>query len=170
MDRATREAMVWLLAQRLKDTGKTKIVKMLFLLQETCGVPLGYRFRMHHYGPYAFEVEDDLTSLELEGKLRVAPDALGYGYHVNSLRDPAGSGVDQAGAYAKDLAAVVSRFGSESVNSLEILTTVIFLNQLTSSTGDELAARVAALKPRYSVDFIRDAVRRAEGDALLLMK
>ena len=167
MNQSTRSTIVWLLVQRLKDSGKTKIVKLLFLLQETFGVPLGYRFRLHHYGPYAFEVDDDLTSLELEGKLSVTPDAQGYGYHVISLRDPSPQSVVEADLYLAQLDGVLGRFGGESVNSLEILTTVVFLNQLTHTTGEELIARVSALKPRYSVDFIRDTVRRTEEEALL---
>ena len=51
--RERRVAAIKLIVDRLKDTGKTKLQKILYFTQEEIGAPLGYRFRMHHYGPFS---------------------------------------------------------------------------------------------------------------------
>ena len=49
--------------------GRTAIMKLIFLLQEGKGLPVGYDFRLYSYGPYDSEVLQDLEFLRNFGFL-----------------------------------------------------------------------------------------------------
>src|SRR5437588_9583011 len=61
--------------------GKTQLQKLVYFLQET-GVPLGYKFEIYHYGPYSFELADEVGSLDSLGVLSLVADPSGYGFHI----------------------------------------------------------------------------------------
>src|SRR5437867_991119 len=42
--------------------GRTTLQKMMYFLQ-VVGVPMGYRFEIHHYGPYCDEISRDVEWL-----------------------------------------------------------------------------------------------------------
>ena len=69
-----RLALVYEAVNRLKDTGKIKLQKLMYFLQESFNAPTNYSFRMHHYGPYSEELETDLSRLRSSGYLSVEPD------------------------------------------------------------------------------------------------
>jgi uncharacterized protein YwgA len=51
-----------------KVRGRKRLQKMVFLLQEA-GFPSDAEFRLHHYGPYSFDVAGMLTDLTRDGLL-----------------------------------------------------------------------------------------------------
>ena len=62
-----RLAVIRRIADLAPDPGKTSIQKIAYFIQSGLNIPLGYRFKMHYFGPY---------SEELDGKLSLA-DAMG---------------------------------------------------------------------------------------------
>src|SRR4030042_4850313 len=77
-----RFAVLHWLVSRLQDVGKIQLQKLAYFLQESYEIPLGYTFRMHHYGPYSRDLDNDLLKLSLMGFVDVRPDVSGYGFHV----------------------------------------------------------------------------------------
>ena len=82
---ARRVAFIERVVRNSRDIGKTKIQKVLYFLQESLGVPLNYRFRMHYFGPYSDEIDNALSLSKSLGRIDIQPDSGGFGYHVTPV-------------------------------------------------------------------------------------
>lgn len=140
--------------------GRTALMKFAYLLQSIRNVPLGYRFELYHYGPYAHDVLANLS--EAESLKAIKSNVVQYGvnqgfeYEVTKalpkLMQLAGN---QHEPYEKDLAWVIDRFGSESASRLELIATIIFAERdsrrrQSSQTKEELCRTVRQIKPHFS--------------------
>ena len=47
--------------------GRTRLQKLVFLLQKEHGISLGYEFRPYNWGPLSFELQNDLNWLVAQG-------------------------------------------------------------------------------------------------------
>jgi uncharacterized protein YwgA len=141
----------------LGDLGKTKLQKLTYFLQEAFGLPLGYRFQMYHYGPYSFDLDDELSRTKTLGYVDVEPDPDGYGFHIL----PINTAPETPGSYAERVEAVVERFGHLDAGQLELLATLHFV-QITTQVNDEerVMKLTQSLKPKYPFDRIRDSSRQ----------
>ena len=89
MDNLIRWSILLELISELKKEvswcGETHIQKSTFFLEEMLNVPLELDFIMYKYGPYSFELNDDLTALRAYHYLFIIPqDPYGVSY---SLKD-----------------------------------------------------------------------------------
>ena len=82
-----RIAFIRRIVDRCDDMGKTKIQKISYFLQESLDVELGYRFRMHYYGPYSDDLDGALSFAESLGFIEIEPDPDGFGYHVTACEE-----------------------------------------------------------------------------------
>jgi len=55
--------------------GKTKLQKMMFLAKEEFGIQHEYTFEKYNYGPYSFELSNDLKALESFGLIKIDKNA-----------------------------------------------------------------------------------------------
>lgn len=62
-----KELLLYLLAKARIVKGKTRIQKLVFLLQKEKGLPLGYTFYPYQQGPLSFELIEDINSLISNG-------------------------------------------------------------------------------------------------------
>ena len=85
-----RVELVREIVRRHCGIGKTKIQKITYFLQESVGVPLGYPFRMHYYGPYSDELDGVLSLTSSLGYIDINPDPNGFGYHVTPVEGSEG--------------------------------------------------------------------------------
>ena len=139
------------LVRELGDSGKIKIQKLTYFLQEAFTVQLGYSFRMHHYGPYSEQIEGDLATLRSMGYVRITPDAAGYGFHV--IATPEGDlpwPVVSTG-YQDAVRRVVNLFGSHDSTTLELYATIHFVRSILGDVPSrEVLKAVSHLKPGFS--------------------
>ena len=65
--------------------GRTAAMKYMYLLQILKNIPLGYEFRLYHYGPFSPEVLTDIEYAESLGALNtsVVHFASGYKYKIS---------------------------------------------------------------------------------------
>lgn len=56
--------LLFLLSKASKVDSKTKLQKLVFLIDKEKGINIGYSFRPYIYGPYSFELSDDLDVLK----------------------------------------------------------------------------------------------------------
>jgi hypothetical protein len=140
--------------------GRTALMKFAYLLQTIRKVPLGYRFELYHYGPYAPDVLANLS--EAESLKAIKSHIVQYGvnqgfeYQVTKalpkLMELAGN---QHMPYENDLSWVIERFGSESASKLELIATIVYAErdfrrrQCLQSKG-ELCHTVRQIKPHFS--------------------
>lgn len=168
-----------LLAQLLREAlggssteslNKTQVQKLTYLAQEK-GLQTGFEFRMHHYGPYSFDLEDALHLLERFGVVRSKLESHGtWAEYKLSLDDSAARGlVQSADETSQEQANIVNDvarlFGGRDRRALELLSTVHLVHSLLgrgAQQGPDLERvlqTVSDLKPHFAKDEIRAAYK-----------
>jgi len=140
--------------------GKVKMQKAVYFLQEGLGIPLGYDFVMHYYGPYASELDDILTEMRSEGRLsmtlHIYPTC--FGYDISLGENPQGGSIP---AELKDkvdrLAAFFKKCGAQD---MELYATIHFVQAILGersrpSDVEDVINEVVKLKPKFDKDTIR---------------
>jgi uncharacterized protein len=146
-------AIVSLLSTSRAKLGKIQLQKLVYFAQNN-GLPLKYTFQIYHYGPYSFELSNDLGSLDALEIVNIQNDPNGYGFQVST-----GKFADKfvlPVKYQKKLDRVIDQFGSESTAKLEVKATIHFVSSVVTSKK-QIIEKVHALKPRYTKDFIRQS-------------
>jgi len=158
---AKRLSIVHEIVQILKDTGKTNIQKIVYFLQESVGVTLGYSFRMHHYGPYSDALDGDLSLAKALGHIEIEPDSEGFGYHVTPIKAASVSWSITIAPSREQIDNAISLLGSLRTWELELDATIHFVSELgASASEDEISNTVRSLKPKFTIETIRSAYGR----------
>jgi hypothetical protein len=170
MERLQKAAVLTRLLDTLRDQGswggETHIQKAAFFLQELLEVPLGFEFVLYRYGPFSFDLRDELTGLRADDLLALEIRAP-YGPRLLTTAQ----GKTWQDRYPKTLARhgeaieFVSRtLGDEDVAGLEKLATSLYVTRKMGekSSVEARAARLHELKPHISLDSAREAVRRLD--------
>ncbi|NQW23923.1 MAG: hypothetical protein HQ475_10810 [SAR202 cluster bacterium] len=163
-----RLALVYEAVNYLNDTGKIKLQKLMYFLQESFRAPTDYSFRMHHYGPYSEELDADLSRLGSSGYLSIKPDVQGYGFHVSVEDGPDESWSEISAPYKKGLERIIELFGNKQTPDLELMATLHFANEISNHPPkEELIKIVQGLKPKFSEAVIEKWRSELEGIGLL---
>ena len=88
MNRIKRLAVLVFTLKKGKSTGvvgHTLMQKLFYLLQCGEGVELGYKYKLHYYGPYSRELWSDLNLLANEKVVNIEANPNGYGYKIELL-------------------------------------------------------------------------------------
>lgn len=166
MDRLQRSALIIALIERLRDRGgwcgETHIQKAVYFLQEMMGVDLKYRFVIYRYGPYSFDLSDEITAMRADESLRLEARPP-YGPRI--LTDQRGQRLKNehaslVAANDQALGFVAERLGALGVAELERLATALFVTRETEvpSDIDARMSRLSALKPHITRDAAREAI------------
>ena len=159
------------LAHELREAspqfGKTALQKMVYLLQEVNDVPLGYRFSLYNYGPYAQELASDLALVEALGAVKVTyveEDPGGYeitdGPNSARIRERGGEFLAE---HKSKIDHAISSFGHLRARVLELYTTAIFVAHSLSQGGNPPTIKktidsVYDLKPYFALEEIHNVV------------
>ena len=93
MKRLQRASVLVSFVESLRENeswcGETNIQKAAYFLQELLEVPLGYKFVLYKYGPYSFELSEELTSLCADSflDLQIRDSRYGPSYVPGGMRD-----------------------------------------------------------------------------------
>ena len=159
--RMRRVAAIKLIVEQLEDTGKTKLQKLLYFTQEAVGAPLEYKFRMHHYGPFAEDIENDISFLKVIGHLDVQPDTSGFGYHIRPASFEPLPWDEELEKFKGKMTETIDKLGMLDISELELSATVHFVQQLLKEpTRESVIENVSRLKPRFSPQTIRAAYNK----------
>ena len=145
-----------------ENTGKTKIQKISYFLQESLDVPLKYPFRIHYYGPYSDQLDNVLSLAHSMGRIEIEPDPDWFGYHVTSTERPTSSQHEEDGQ-SKDIQpepidSVIRRLGSLETYELELYATIHFIGRPERGTSkEETVSTVCKLKPKFTENKISHA-------------
>jgi len=160
-------AVLHWLVSRSGDVGKIQLQKLAYFLQESYGIPLGYTFRMHHYGPYSRELDNDLLKLRLMGFVDVRPDDSGYGFHVTPCEAET-SWPNALAPYESELGDAIAKLGNLPASLLEIQATIHYVGRLVEGASPEqIVAIVHSLKPKFLPERIAAAREQLEELGLL---
>lgn len=141
--------------------GRTVIMKLTYFLQALFGVPLGYRFSLYTYGPYDQEVLNDLATIERRGivrsRIEVYPNgSQGYLYSKPSKTSKS----PKLRVYHQVVGQVLAEFGDRSAVDLEMVSTIVFVDQSNRARGatvqiNEISRKVHEIKPHLSIERIQ---------------
>jgi uncharacterized protein len=139
-------------ANRSGRLGKTAMMKLLHILEDGYGVPLGYRFSLYNYGPYDSSVMSDIDHSESLGQVKILFDEeAGYQITPTSIGE-----VPCPSAAKGKLDELLKHFGDMNARELELRSTLLFLSQGESDRG--LGDRLREIKPKYSLPEVEAAL------------
>ncbi|HWG47530.1 MAG TPA: hypothetical protein VN688_32505 [Gemmataceae bacterium] len=158
--------------------GRTALVKLAYLLQTFRRVPLGYDFRLYTYGPFDAEVLNDLAqaqSLQVV-EVKIVSNAVGYGYDIRP-----GTNIEWLKRHVASWLAehdealnwVMSEFGHRSASELELIGTILYVDQENLKQSqrvsvENLIQRVREIKPHFAEEFVKSKVEELIEKRLLL--
>jgi uncharacterized protein YwgA len=155
------------IAKSLEHTqlGKTKLQKLVFLMQELKGVPTDYRFHFYTYGPYSSSLTGDASYLDAIGGLGIRQH-LGFGaYEILPGKD-ADSFLTKSESFLDEhkdkIDAIIEQFGRGSAQDLELIATLVYIAHYEPSfePGNDqfLIDRARELKPKFGENEIRSSL------------
>jgi uncharacterized protein len=136
--------------------GRTAVMKLLFFLQESKGLPLGYQFSLYSYGPFDSDVLADISTAERLNVLKSStvyyPSGMGYEYSpgsdVEGVKDLAGEFIQE---YKASIDWVLEHFAKKKAADLELLSTILFVAKYHNPrTVAKLVEQVELIKPHFS--------------------
>lgn len=146
--------------------GETHVQKAGYLLQEVTGVPLGYDFVLYHYGPFSFDLRDELTALRADGLVTLEPH-LRYGPKLATT--PQAEKLQKnfertLARYSPAIEFVARKLGSSGVYELEKLATALHVTKELGEDAsvEDRAKRLTEIKPHIKPQEAREAVRRID--------
>jgi len=167
MKRLQRAALLVSLIETMKEKdswcGETNIQKACYFLQKLTEVPLGYDFILYKYGPYSFELTDELTGLRADSilTLRIRDPQYGPCYAAgergNLVKDRFPKTIRR---FQDETDYVASKLGSKRVGELECLATALYvsLEKGRELSIEERASEITKLKPHIAQRFAEEAI------------
>jgi hypothetical protein len=155
------------------NLGRTSLMKLCYFLQTLRGVPLKYNFSLYSYGPFDSEILSDLQAGESMGVLQAEVEHYPGGYKYDIRPSDKSEKVkeiakDFLAGHKKDIDWVTNVFGKRSAADLELLSTILFVEDEESINDDtKLAERVNSVKPHFPVPQIEAQISWLRKSALL---
>lgn len=163
MAQEDRFAVIRFLVDKLKNVGKIRIQKLVYFLQWVFQVPLGYDYKMHHYGPYSDELNDDLIVMQLNNQVEVGADPSGYGYHIILGSEAVATMDEIIGKYSSQMDKCLGALREFEPSQLEVLSTLHFVKYIAGVSDEStVIEKTAMLKPVFSKQFIEKTYRELE--------
>jgi hypothetical protein len=167
MNSLQRDAVLLELVEQLRRSGswcgETHIQKAAYFLQELLGVPTRFPFVLYWYGPFSFELRDELGQLKTEGLLRLLPqEPYGPRFVPTELSGEfRGEFPKTLGRYGDRIAYISGRLGDKGVTELGKLATALYV---TSENPDLPPAQRALLLRRIKPRLTREGAIEAIND------
>ena len=170
MTGARRAALIAELVRKLRENhswaGETHVQKTAFFLQEMLGVPMDLRFTLYKYGPYSFELRDQLIEMRGFAQLEFEPQPRPYGPKLT-----VGSGAQQLRIrfpktirrFRAQLDFVAREVGPLGVGELERRATALLVSdELVGMDVETRARRLNEYKPHVSIEEAREAIEAVD--------
>jgi uncharacterized protein len=169
MDKAFQLGLIARLAREvgLKNNklGRKAFQKIVHLSHSLGRIPTGYAFSYYIYGAFSRELSSDLELSEIAKVLSSTQDPSTGSYDIR-VGEFAEEAEKKASQYLADqelnLGRVLSAFGCMSARSLELYSTIVFVEEAEQSlknNADALVNRIILLKPKYTETEVRAAIK-----------
>ncbi|HET9178664.1 MAG TPA: hypothetical protein VFQ24_09955 [Terriglobia bacterium] len=134
-------------------TGETHLQKATYFLQELARVPLGFTFILYKYGPFSFDLRDELTGMQANLLLSLKPQ-MPYGPSLvpGELSGTFKSAYEKTiSRYRDEVQFIAKWLGGKGVAELERLSTALMVTLADAELcGSDQAGRLRELKPHVS--------------------
>lgn len=163
-----RVALVCFIIHKLKSKGSwcslLHVQKAYYMVQEMLDISLGYKFVPYKYGPYCFQLTDDIdvarenlliyadeTSPKYGLSYRLAKDV------IKDLQYKDNNGYE----YKEKVNFIVDWFGNKQGRELELLTSVYMIinNIEKDSNAKKQIDKLQDWKPHFSEEAIKEAIK-----------
>lgn len=156
-------------SQRLSDQrslGKTKLQKLVYLLEKLKNVSVGYEFCFYTYGPFSSDLAADLDYINTLGGVKI-----NYAAGINMYEIIPGDNAARLTKKSEDFLAtneaaideIIDRFGSHQAKELELLATLVFVSKSGITNESEIIQKVKALKPKFDIEEITEYLQELQG-------
>lgn len=142
------------LAERGSWAGETHLQKSIYFLQEGAGVPLGFDFTLYKFGPFSFDLREELAGYRSERLMGLRVESPQYGPRLT--RTKKGAQLQERfpktlGRFDPQITAVADFVGAKGVGQLERLgTALLFQREDPSWSDQEVAEQIVAVKPHVN--------------------
>ena len=168
MNRLQKAALISEMLDRMIERGswggETHLQKCLFFLQSMRGVPTDYVFQLYKYGPFSFDLRDELVHLQAEGMVQLDPRSASYGSSLKTseasqtLRRYFPKTLDK---YGRAIDLIADHFGKLNASELGKLATAYYFHlEDTDRSDEDVGKKVNAVKSYISVMEGAEAARR----------
>ena len=152
----TRLAVIRKISEMAPNAGKTSVQKIVYFLQNWLNVPLGYRFKMHYYGPYSDKVDGNLSLGNAMGLVEVTPDVDGYGYHIKPGPFELEHSHDHV--LSDEVNGLIAVLADLELSRLELIASTHFIKSIHPDRDkDEIIGMVGRVKPKFHPSEIEKA-------------
>lgn len=169
--RAILASLITEMESRASWSGETHLQKCAFFLQHMCEVPLDFKFILYLYGPFSFDLRDEITGMRADRFLKIVVRPGPYG---PSLRpdEMAKVLIDQRDRivrqYNQEIEFVAEHLSNKNVADLERLATTLYVLNAEGTPLADAAHRVTELKPHVSQSDAESAVREIQELKMLI--
>jgi uncharacterized protein YwgA len=171
LNRLEKAAVVSRLVEMLRTNdgwaGETQVQKAIYFLQGMLGVNTGWRYSLYKYGPFSFDLRDDLGGIEAEGFLSVESQRPPYGPRLvpgpryELLQRDQNKLLDRLD---EKLRFVAETLGPKGVAGLERIATALFVRTELGLEGNEAAQKLNEIKPHVTIEAAKKSL--SELDAM----
>lgn len=157
------------LAQRLGEQhalGKTKLQKMVYLLEKLKNVSVGYDFSFYTYGPFSSDLAADLDYVNTLGGVQVSYEPAINMYEIAPGPNATRLTEKSQAFLAENRAAIdeiLEHFGARQAKELELLATLVYVAQSGRYDDAALVGKVHELKPKFNHGEILAALTELRG-------
>lgn len=144
--------------------GETFLQKSAFFLKELFGIPLSPKFRLYHYGPFSFDLRDQLRSMEADDVVRVRPHEFGATYVVGDRYAMLQRQFPKTlTKYAEQIDFLVRELSPKGVKDLEALATALYVARTNSGASIDVRAKeLHSIKPHVDMERARASVKKVD--------
>lgn len=145
--------------------GETHVQKAAYFLQHLSGEKT-FPFVLYKFGPFSFQLRDDLELMRTYGFMMRQVSSRGYGPRLLASPDPklVSQTGELASSHRKWISFVTGKLGDSDVAELEQLATALFFTKDEPTSGEqERVAKIRGVKPHISEEDALRAVKRVDG-------
>jgi uncharacterized protein YwgA len=169
MRRPQRTALLGSLCDKLRDhgswCGETHVQKSVFVLEDMLDLDLDFDFVLYKYGPFSFDLRDELSRLRGLGLLGLEP-RYPYGprlFNTDAMHEREQRFPRTLSRHENTLDFVASRLGPKSVDELERIATALYVTKRKpSAAADDRAEMLRELKAHVTAEQALAAVEELD--------
>ena len=144
----------------LPSPGKTHIQKICYFLKFQ-GEDLGYRFKIYHYGPYSFDLANDLEELAALELIEIKDRETAWGNSIEITREGRKYNKKDISLESKNrIADIVEKLGEKTAKDLGIFATLHFVQKALMRREkekpgkDKVVEETHDMKPMFEENYI----------------
>jgi len=172
MDEKEKIQLVLKVIKKLNEinhrTGETFIQKIIYFLIHSENVPIDYEYTLYDYGPYSFELNNELSQMEMSRMIIKHPDPSGYGFEIkpNMKMKSVKSLLEKGTKYDAKINSLITNFKGMPAKHLGLVATFRYMHEQLKQKGinDDriLINKVSDIKPMFNDFELKKLLKKYE--------